>query len=250
MGGTDTILEVENVSKYFGTIRALNDITFALKKGKILGLVGDNNAGRTTLLKILSGGFQPSSGNIYLNREIVRFKSPADAMKNGIAIVYQFLQTVDIATIWENFFMGRELTKKVLGPLALLDVKRMKQLTDESIAKHGHTFNSERAIKELSGGQRQIIAVTRAINANPKILLLDEPTHGLSERVIREIFNILRNVKEEKATSIIITSQWYEQISSFVDDVIVLRRGEIVGEFETKTANKGEIFKLAMGLTG
>jgi len=196
----------------------------------------------------LSGDLQPSGGEIYLEGKGTRFKSPADAMKKGIAIAYQFLELVDIAKVWENFFMGRELTKRI-GPLAFLDVEKMKHLTAEAIAKYGHTFDIEREVRELSGGQRQIIAVTRAIEANPEMLLLDEPTHGLSKRVIKEIFDLLRKAKEEKGTSIIITSQWYEQISDFIDDVIVLRRGEVVGHFDAESANRVKIFKLAMGLT-
>jgi simple sugar transport system ATP-binding protein len=248
MQGTGPLLKVKNISKSFGTVRALSNISFDLQRGKILGLVGDNGAGRTTLLNILSGGLQPSGGEICIKGKEARFKSPADAMKEGIATVYQFLELVDIATVWENFFMGRELTKRI-GPFAFLDVEKMKRLAAESIAKYGHTFDIEREIGELSGGQRRIIAVTRAIEANPEILLLDEPTHGLSKRIIKDIFDLLRKTKEEKDTSIIITSQWYEQVSDFVDDVIVLRRGEVVGRFDVKSANKVKIFKLAMGLS-
>jgi simple sugar transport system ATP-binding protein len=248
MGGFGPMLEVKNIRKNFGTVRALRNISFDLEGGKILGLVGDNGAGKSTLLKILSGDLQPSGGEIYLEGKETRFKSPADAMKRGIAIAYQFLELVDIAKVWENFFMGRELTKRI-GPLAFLDVEKMKHLTAEAIAKYGHTFDIEREVRELSGGQRQIIAVTRAIEANPEILLLDEPTHGLSKRVIKEIFDLLRKAKEEKGTSIIITSQWYEQITDFIDDVIVLRRGEVVGHFDAESANRVKIFKLAMGLT-
>ena len=248
MKGAGPILEVKNISKNFGTVRALRNMSFDLEGGKILGLVGDNGAGKSTLLKILSGGLQPSGGKIYLEGKGTRFKSPADAMKKGIAIAYQFLELVDIAKVWENFFMGRELTKR-MGPLAFLDVKKMKHLTAEAIAKYGHTFDVEREVGELSGEQRQIIAVTRAIEANPEILLLDEPTDGLSKRVIKEIFDLLRKAKEEKDTSIIITSQWYEQISDFIDDVIVLRRGEVVGHFDAESANRVKIFKLVMGLT-
>ena len=247
MQGTGPLLKVKNISKSFGIVRALSNISFDLERGKILGLVGDNGAGRTTLLNILSGGLQPSDGEIYIKGKEAQFKSPADAMKEGIATVYQFLELVDIATVWENFFMGRELTKRI-GPFAFLDVEKMKRLATESIAKYGHTFNIEREIGELSGGQRRIIAVTRAIEANPEILLLDEPTHGLSKRVIKDIFDLLRKAKEEKDTSIIITSQWYEQVSDFVDDVIVLRRGEVVGRFNTESADRVKIFKLAMGL--
>jgi len=247
MNGVEPILKVKNISKNFGTVRALHNVSFVLERGEILGLVGDNGAGRSTLLKILSGNLQPSEGEIYFDGEKTRFKNTADAMKKGIAIVYQFSQLIEIAKVWENFFMGRELTKSI-GPLTFLDIEKMKRLTAEVIAEHGHKFDIEREIRELSGGQRQIIAVTRAIEANPKILLLDEPTHGLSKRIINEIFNLLKKAKEEKNHSIIITSQWYEQISDFIDNVIVLRRGEIVGNFDKKTANKAKIFKLAMGL--
>lgn len=247
MKETYPVLKVKDVSKYFGKVRALYNVSFELERGKILGFVGDNGAGRSTLLKILSGDIQPSSGKIYLEGKETHFKSPADAMKKGLAITYQFLGLVDIAKVWENFFMGRELTKKI-GPLTFLDVSRMRNITSEAIVKYGQKFDIEREVKDLSGGQRQIVAVTRAIEANPKILLLDEPFHGLSKRIINEIFDFLRRAKKEKGTSIIITSQWYEQISDLIDNVIVLWRGEIVGNFDVKSANKANIFKLAMGL--
>jgi len=247
MKKTGPILEVKNISKDFGTIRALNNVSFSLETGKILGFVGDNGAGRSTLLQILCGGLQPSGGEIYLGGKRIQFKSTADAMKRGIAIAYQFSKLVDIATVWENFFMGRERTKR-LGPLKFLDIERMKNFTAKTLADYGHTLDIGREVKELSGGQRRILAISRAIEANPKIFLLDEPTHGLSKRVITEIFDLLRNAKEEKKTSIIITSQWFEQISGFIDDVIVLRRGEVVGRFDAESADRVKIFKLAMGL--
>jgi len=247
MKETTPILEVKKISKDFGTIRALNNVSFALQRGKILGLVGDNGAGRSTLLKVLSGGIQPSGGEIYLDGKKMQFKSTADAMKQGIAIAYQFSKLVDIATIWENFFMGRERTRR-LGPFLFLDVDKMKNFTAKTLADYGHSLDIGREVKNLSGGQRRILAISRSIEANPKIFLLDEPTHGLSKRVITEIFDLLRKAKKEKNTSIIITSQWFEQISGFVDDVIVLRRGEIMGRFDAESADKVKIFKLAMGL--
>jgi ABC-type sugar transport system ATPase subunit len=241
------LLEVRGISKNYGAVRALSNVSFDLERGQILGLVGDNGAGRTTLLRILCGSLQPSGGEIFLNGEQTRFKNPAEAMRKGVAIVYQPLELVDIASVWENFFIGREITKGA----RLLDIRKMKFLTAESIAKYGHTFDTEREVGELSGGQKQIVAVTRAIQASPQILLLDEPTHGLSKRVIKDFFDLLRKTAKaaEGDLSIIITGQWYEQVSDFIDDVIILRMGEVVGHFTKKSADKAKIFKLAMGLS-
>jgi len=241
------LLELKNVSKTFGRSNALNDVSFELEKGKILGIIGDNNAGKSTLLKILCGAVQPTKGKFYINNEEMYFKNPADAMKHGVAIVYESLELVNIAPIWENFYMGRELTRRK-GFLAYLDIRKMKKVSNKTFQDYGHDFDVNREIGELSGGQKQIIAVTRAMNANPQLLLLDEPTHGLSDRVIHDIFNILKRVKEEKNISIIITGQWYEQMKDFVNEVLVLRMGNVVGRFDSKNANAGQIFKLATGL--
>lgn len=247
---TDLILEVYSLSKNFGTVKALVDISFQLERGKILGIVGDNGAGKSTLVKILSGAIPLTSGKIYLEGLKVSFKSTADAMRMGIATVYEFQtpQLVDIAKVWQNFFMGRE-EKKGKGLISLLDVKKMKHQTVTAMAKRGHELDVEREVRELSGGQRGILFITRALESSPMILLLDEPTTGLSKRVINEIFNLLHKAAEEKRFTIIITSQWFESIKSLVDEVIVMRRGEIVGHYDVKNANNVEIFKLAMGLT-
>jgi len=242
------ILKVENVSKNFGGVQALSNVSFELERGKILGLVGDNGAGKSTLLKIIAGNLQPSSGKIYLDGEEVHFNSPADAMKKGIAITYDFMGLVDCAKVWENFFMGRELARR-LGFFSVLDIKEMKRITAEAIARHyGRIFDVEREVVGLSGGQKRILAVARAVEANPRLLLLDEPTLGLSERVIREMFDFLRRAREEREVSIIISAQWYEQVRGFVDEVIVLRLGRIQGYFKAEVADKAVIFRLAMGL--
>jgi len=250
MTETNLILQVKNISKNFGTVKALCNVSFGLERGKILGFVGDNGAGKSTLIKILSGALQLTSGEIYLEGEKVSFKNTADAMKMGIATVYEFQtpQLVDIAKVWQNFFMGRE-RKKGKGLISFLDVEGMKNLTTEAMAKRGHELDVEREVRELSGGQRGILFISRALEADPRILLLDEPATGLSKRVIDEIFILLRQAAEGKKFSIIITSQWFELIRNLVDEVMVLRRGEIVGRFDAKSASNVEIFKLAMGLT-
>jgi simple sugar transport system ATP-binding protein len=221
------MMELKNISKSFGTIMALSDVSFDLERGKILGLVGDNGAGKSTLLKILSGDLQPSSGEIYLEGKSTRFKSPADAMRIGIAIAYQFLELVDIATVWENFFMGRELTKRI-GPLAFIDIEKMKRLTAEAIARHGAELDVEREVRELSGEQRQIIAVTRAIEANPEILLLDESFTLLSLEGREEIVDFLRRVNKNSDITMVIVSHDLDLIKTLSHYIMVLRAGQKV----------------------
>jgi len=221
------MMEVKNISKNFGKVKALCNVSVNIEKGKILGLVGDNGAGKSTLLKILSGDLPPSDGEIYLERKEVRFRSPADAMKKGIAIAYQFLELVDIASVWENFFMGRELTRRK-GIFAFLDIKKMKHLTEEAIAKHGPKLNVDQEIMELSGEQRQVVAVTRAIEANPKILLLDESFTLLSMAGREEIVDFLLNVNKKLNITMVIVSHDLDLIKKLCHYIMVLRSGEKV----------------------
>ncbi len=218
-------MQVKNISKNYGTVRALSNVSFDLERGKILGLVGDNGAGKSTLLKILSGDLQPSGGEIYIEGKSTRFKSPADAMKIGIAIAYQFLELVDSATVWENFFMGRELTKRI-GPLVFLDIEKMKRLTAEAIAKYGPKLDVGREAGELSGEERQIVAVTRAIEANPEILLLDESFTLLSLEGREEIVNFLREVNKTSEITMVIVSHDLDLIKKLSHYIMVLRGGE------------------------
>jgi len=219
------MLKAIDISKNFGKVRALREVSFELERGKILGLVGDNGAGKSTLLKILSGGLQPSSGEIYIEGERTRFRSTADAMRMGIAIAYQFLELVEIAAVWENFFMGRELTKKI-GPLSFLDVEKMKSFTADAIAKNGQTVDVEREVRELPGEQRQIIAVTRAIESNPRILLLDESFTLLSLEGRKEIVQFLGEVSKNSGITMVIVSHDLDLIKRLCHYIMVLRGGE------------------------
>jgi simple sugar transport system ATP-binding protein len=221
------MMEVRNISKNYGTIRALSSVSFNLERGRILGLVGDNGAGKSTLLKILNGDIQPSGGEIYLAGRKTRFKSPADAMKTGIALAYQFLELVDSAKVWENFFMGRELTRRI-GPLVFLDIGKMKTLTAEAIAKYGPEFDVEKEAGELSGEQRQVIAVTRAIEANPQILLLDESFTLLSLEGRKEIVDFLREVNKKNNITMVIVSHDLDLVRELSHNIMVLRGGEKV----------------------
>lgn len=221
------ILKTENISKNFGGVKALNNVSFELERGRILGLVGDNGAGKSTFLRILVGDLQPSSGKIYLDGEEVHFRSPADAMEKGIAIAYQFLELVDSAKVWENFFMGRELTKKV-GVLNILDIKNMKNSTAEAIGKYGYTFDIEQEAGKLSGDERQITVVTRAIESDPKVLLLDESFTMLSMEGRERVIKFLREVNEKSGVSMIVVSHDLDLIKQLSHYIMILKAGEKV----------------------
>jgi len=224
MTETDIILEAKNISKDFGAVKALHDVSFVLENGKILGLVGDNGAGKSTLLKILSGALQPSYGEIYLDGGKVSFRSTADAMKRGIAIAYQFLELVDIAKVWQNFFIGRE-QRKGKGLLSLLDIEGMKRLTVEAMARHGQIVDVDREVRELPGEQRQVLAVARALEAKPKVLLLDESFTLLSLEGREEIIDFLKTVNENSGTTMIIVSHDLDLIKKLCHNVMVLKGG-------------------------
>ena len=180
------------------------------------------------LLRILVGDLQPSAGKFTSWEKSTSGVRRCDG-ENSHRL--RFLELVDSAKVWENFFMGRELTKKV-GVLNILDIKNMKNSTAEAIGKYyGRELDIDREAMGLSGGQRRILAVSRAVEANPAVLLLDEPTLGLSERVIKGIFDFLKKARDERGLSIIIAAQWYDRLE-FVDEIIVLRRGEVAGHFE------------------
>jgi len=221
------MIEVKDICKSFGTVRALSKVSFELERGKILGLVGDNGAGNSTLLKILSGDLQPSAGAIYLEGRRMTFRSPADAMRMRIAIAYQFLELVDSAMVWENFFMGRELTKGI-GPFVFLDIPKMKQLTAAAISKYGAGLDVRREAGELSGEERQILAVTRAIEANPEILLLDESFTRLSLEGRKEIVDFLREVNKRNDITMVIVSHDLDLVKELSHYIMVLRGGERV----------------------
>lgn len=235
------MIEVKNITKNFGTVVALNNVSFGLEKGKILGLVGDNGAGKSTLLKVLCGLYQPSGGSIYINEKEIKAKSPSDMMKEGVAIAHQFLELVDNATVWENFFIGREITKRKRSPF--LDIKKMKDISAEAISRHGPKFNVESEIGMMSGEQRQIVAVTRALEANPQILLLDETFTLLSLEGRHEMSSFLKNVNEKTNTNMVLVSHDLDLVKNLSHYIMVLKSGEEVFYGRTEEISTDDIVK-------
>jgi len=173
------ILRLDDVGKRYGNVNALRGVTLAVRQGEITCVLGDNGAGKSTLIKIIAGLHQHSEGVLTVNGEEVHFTSPRDSLGRGIATVYQDLALVPLMSIWRNFFLGQEL-RKGFGPFSHLDVKRMQRITGEELTKMGISVpDLDRNVGALSGGQRQCIAIARAIYFGAKVLILDEPTAAL-----------------------------------------------------------------------
>ena len=222
-------VELKNISKKFGNFSALIDVSMDVYPGEIHALLGDNGAGKTTLIKILSGIYPASSGEIFVEGKRAQFESPRDASEVGIGTVYQDLALNALTSVTRNFFLGRELT---LGkrPFGLLKMNEMNSITIREMAKIGiNIADPGQNVGTMSGGQRQTLAIARAIYFGAKILILDEPTSALDPELIGEVLKVMRQLAEEGRTMMIVTHeiQFAEEIS---DRVIFMDEGRIIEE--------------------
>ncbi len=219
-------IRAEGIAKRFGPVRALRDVNLHVKQGEILGLLGDNRAGKSTLIKILTGFTQPDEGLIFINGEEVKLRSVGFARSLGIETVYQDLALVNELSVYHNMFLKRELLSK---PLPLLNDRQMRTAAREYLAKIGITNipNVDIQIANLSGGQRQAVAIARALYSNAKILLLDEPLAAMGAREGALILNLLRSLKAQGEISIIMIAHNYAQVLEVCDRVNFLQHGEI-----------------------
>jgi len=219
-------LEVRGVTKRFGALVVLQGIDLALRQGEVLGLVGDNGAGKSTLVKILSGFHQQDGGDVYVDGKRVRLHSVEAARAHGIETVYQDLALIPQLSVYQNLFLGHELTK--LGPLRILDKRRMRELSRQyldDIKVRVPSVDAE--AEQLSGGQRQAVAVARAVRAATKILLLDEPLAAMGARESRLIIDLVKDLAASGRVSIIVIDHNYAHLFELCDRINVMQGGRI-----------------------
>jgi simple sugar transport system ATP-binding protein len=222
---TGDILRVEHISKRYGAVTALNDVSLRLGRGEILGLLGDNGAGKSTLIKIICGFQPPTSGTMYLEGNQVSWNSVQQARSAGIDVVYQDLALVNQLPVYQNMFLNRE---PVLRPIPLLRTRMMRKLAREHLDEIGVNIPSVNAeVAMLSGGQRQAIAVARSVHSDAKVLLLDEPLAAMGVKEGAMILDLVRRLKERGDMSIIIIAHNYGQVLDVCDRVNLLQNGRI-----------------------
>jgi simple sugar transport system ATP-binding protein len=232
----ELIYEIENVSKSYGSVLALDGASLQLHAGEVIGLVGDNGAGKSTLVKVLSGAHQPDSGAIRLDGVERHWSSPREALDAGIETLYQDSGLAPHLTVSQNVFLGRELlVKGFLGKLGFLAKKDMEREAHEDLERVGIAVPaSNRSISQLSGGQRQAVAIGRAVSWARKVIVLDEPTNHLGARQAGEVLEVIKAAKA-KGLGVIFISHTLPHVLEVTDRIVVLRLGKVVANAPTSS---------------
>jgi simple sugar transport system ATP-binding protein len=247
MSDANPVLELRNVDKSFGPIDVLHDISLKVGAGEVLCLLGDNGAGKSTLIKTLSGGHQPTRGDILMDGEKIVFSGPRDAQDRGIATVHQFGGTYPLMSIGRNFFMGAEPTKGI-WPLKVFDRKTANRIAVAEIQKMGITriTDGDRLVGGLSGGERQSLAIARAVYFGARVLILDEPTAALGVKQAAHVLRIVNQAKRRGLAVIFITHQVMHAMA-VGDHFAVLIRGAVAADFRKGEKTREQIADLMAG---
>jgi simple sugar transport system ATP-binding protein len=239
------LLELRSIAKHFGAIEALKGVDLDLEPGEVLGLMGDNGAGKSTLVKIIAGNFPPSEGEIHLDGRACHFHKPVDARAEGIEVVYQDLALCDNLTAAANVFLGREARKR-MGLLRILDYKSMYERAATLFAELKSETRPRDLVKQMSGGQRQAVAIARTRLSEAKIVLMDEPTAAISVRQVAEVLELIRRLRDQ-AIAVILISHRMPDVFAVCDRIAVLRRGRKVAEKAIADSSPEEVTGLITG---
>jgi fructose transport system ATP-binding protein len=243
-----TVLELVGITKHFGPVHALDNVSFSLAEGEIVGLVGDNGAGKSTLVKVMSGALQPDRGVIRFEGREVAIPSPLEARALGIETVYQDLAVVPHMDVEANLFLGREITGTRWWNRWLLNKTAMRERATAHIASLQVGLKSVRqSVGLLSGGQRQSVAVARAISWGRKVVIMDEPTAALGVRESRGVLELIKRVKE-RGISVVLVSHNIPHVFEVTDRIFVMRHGSCAGNVRTSDAHMNEVLGLITGV--
>lgn len=240
-----SVLELDGITKHFGAIHALGGVSLRLEPGEVLGLMGDNGAGKSTLVKIIAGNFRPTHGRIAVGGQDVTFHRPIEARAAGIEIVYQDLALCDNHTAAVNVFLGREMLRS-FGPFRILDYAGMNKRAAALFKELKSETRPKDYVRDMSGGQRQAVAIARTRLADARIVLMDEPTAAISVRQVAEVLNLIHELKRQ-GVAVILISHRMPDVFAVCDRIAVLRRGIKVADKPTSATSAEEITGLITG---
>jgi simple sugar transport system ATP-binding protein len=243
--GRVPVLELANISKHFGAIQAVNDVSFSLEAGEVVGLMGDNGAGKSTIVKMIAGNFRPSHGAMRMDGAELVMNRPVEARRHGIEIVHQDLALCDNLTAAANVFLGREL-RRGIGPFSILDYAAMYRRAGQIFAELKSETRPRDLVKQMSGGQRQAVAIARTRLTDAKIVLMDEPTAAISVRQVAEVLNLIRRLRDHGITVVLISHRMPD-VFDVAERVIVMRRGRKVADKRIADSSPEEVTGLITG---
>ena len=239
------ILELLNVSKHFGAIHALDDVSLALEPGQVTGLMGDNGAGKSTLVKIIAGNFRPSHGTLRMEGSELVLHRPVEARRHGIEIVHQDLALCNNLTAAANVFLGRELMRGA-GPFKVIDYAAMYERAAQLFAELKSETRPRDLVKQMSGGQRQAVAIARTRLSDAKVVLMDEPTAAISVRQVAEVLSLIKRLRDS-GIAVVLISHRMPDVFAVADRVVVLRRGRKVADKPVAASSPEEVTGLITG---
>jgi len=241
----EPVVRMEGISKSFGAVKALDDVSIALHHGEVLGIVGDNGAGKSTLMKILSGVYQPDNGEIFFEGNEVRFSSPIVARRMGIETIYQDLALIDDLSVYHNIFLAKEQYLTSTPVFRFLDNKTMKANAEHFLQDLQVDIPEiDAKARVLSGGQRQAIAIARSVYFSAKVLIMDEPTAALGVVETKRVLDLVGNLKKRGNVSIIIIAHNLAHVLALVDRVIILTRGRVIAERKTMETSVDDLTEI------
>ncbi|MEP0324439.1 ATP-binding cassette domain-containing protein [Bauldia litoralis] len=239
------LLELTNIAKHFGAIHALDGVSLSLEPGEVVGLMGDNGAGKSTLVKIIAGNFRPTHGTLKMEGKNLVMHRPIEARQHGIEIVYQDLALCDNLSAAANVFLGREL-RRGIGPFQILDYPAMFRRAGELFGEIKSETRPRDLVKQMSGGQRQAVAIARTMLSEAKIVLMDEPTAAISVRQVAEVLNLIKHLRDQ-GIAVVLISHRMPDVFTVADRIIVMRRGHKVADKKVAMSSPEEVTGLITG---
>ena len=248
MSDNDIILKTTGLTKHYGGLEALNDANFEIRRGEHVAIMGDNGAGKSTFVRQITAVEQKTSGTIWFDGANVEFKGPLEAREAGIETVFQNLALADDLDVPDNLFLGREKIKFNLGPFSILDYKAMREATIAGLQKTAVKIpNIRNTIRNMSGGQRQCVAIARTATFHSKLTIMDEPTAALGVQETQQVENIIRTLKEQ-GEPLILVSHNMRQVFDLVDRIVVFRRGRIVADLDKNETDGQDVVAYITGV--